>query len=271
MYKKIMTLVCVCVLLFSNVYCIDNQITKDMSKELQLNEIIDELELYTEGLELDSMSSELLSGQGIQYEQVGKTLISALKGGITSNIKNALFVLIFLVLIAVVKSLELEKDSSISTAANIVAVLVIISVFITTYSDVITLMKKAIDLEIGIVQVVSPFMMGILILTGAITTSGLLEPIILLLVSTMGFCVNYVIIPLITISVVFNIITNMSDAVNLGKFSKFSNKMALWMNGIFLAIFLAVAGIQTTVSTSVDNITIKTTQAAVSGTIPVVR
>jgi len=120
-------------------------------------------------------------------------------------------------------------------------------------------------------MVVSPFMMGILILTGAITTSGLLEPIILLLVSTMGFCVNYVIIPLITISVVFNIITNMSDAVNLGKFSKFSNKMALWMNGIFLAIFLAVAGIQTTVSTSVDNITIKTTQAAVSGTIPVVR
>lgn len=271
MYKKIITLVCICVLLFSSIYSTDGQILEDMSNELQLKEIIEELKTYVNDLDLDTMSSAILSGQGIQYEQLENTLITAFKNGITSNVKNTLFILIFLVFMAVVKSLELEKDSSISKSANIVALFVIISIFLGIYSDVITLMKKAIDLEIGIVQVVSPFMMGLLILTGAITTSGLLEPIILLLVSTMGFCVNYVIIPLISISVVFNIITNMSEMVNLGKFSKFANKTALWINGIFLAIFLAISGIQTTVSTSVDSVTLKTTQAAVSGTIPVVR
>ena len=87
----------------------------------------------------------------------------------------------------------------------------------------------------------------------------------------MGYLVINVISPLITISVVLNIITNISDSISLERVCKLSNKTALWINGILLTLFLGATGLQTAVSTSIDNITIKTTQTAVSSVIPVVR
>jgi len=271
MYKKITILLCIFISIYSNVYCEMPTISEELSNELKLNEIVDELNDYVSEIDLETIITDLVDGNGIQLNGVKKVITSSLKEGITSNLKNVLFILILLILIAIIKSLELESDANITKVANIVAVLIIISIFLGVYSEIITLLKKTVSLNIGIVQVLSPFMMGILILTGAITTTSLLEPIVLLLVSVIGFCVNTVIMPLITISVVFNIITNISDTVNLKKLSGFSNKTALWINGILLAIFLATVGLQTTVSTSVDSITIKTTQAALSGTIPVVR
>ena len=271
MYKKITIILMLFIYLYTNLYCNNLNVTNEMATEVELNEIVNELEKYTNSLDLNSISSNLMQGKGLEYNEIANTLFVGLKSEFSKYFKDIIFVLIFLVIISIVKSLELEKDSSISKAANIVTILVIIAIFLGIYLDVIILMKKTITIQSNIVQLVSPFMMGILILSGAITTSSLLEPIILLLVSVMGFCVNYVITPLISVSVVFNVVTNISDAVNLSKFSCFAKKTALWLNGIFLAIFLAVVGIQTTVSTSVDSVTLKTTQAALSGTIPVVR
>lgn len=271
MYKKILLLIVLFICVTGSIYGANSSYTEELSDELKLNELVGELEKYTDDLDLEKITDDLINGNGINYDNFGKNVLKIFGQSITSCIKDSIFILIFLVILSIIKSLELEKDSSITKAANIVATLVIISTLLTTYTSVLEQMTQAVKNEIGIVQVASPFLMGILILTGAITTTGLIEPLILLLVSLMGFFVNYVITPLITISVIFNIITNLSDAVNLSKFSNITNKTALWINGIFLAVFLAITGIQTTVSTSLDSVTIKTTQAAVSGVIPVVR
>lgn len=271
MYKKIFILCSLYLALFNNIYGTETPIFQELSEEFKLDEIVSELKKYSSDIDIQEISDSLISGERIEYRNFGEKIVEALKAGVTDNVRKVIFILIFLVLIGIIKSLELEENSSITKMANLVSVTVIISTFIYIFADVIKLLKDVVSIETGVVQIVSPFMMGILILSGAITTSSIIEPIILFEVSVMGLVINYIICPLLTISIVFSIISNISETVKLNKFSKFANKTALWLNGIFLAIFLGVVGVQTTVSTSVDNITIKTTQAAVSSAIPVVR
>ena len=75
-----------------------------------------------------------------------------------------------------------------------------------------------VGIQSSIVQIVSPFLMSLLILTGAVTTVGIVEPAILLIVQLISFSVNYVIMPLITVTIVFSIITSISEKIDLEKY-----------------------------------------------------
>lgn len=251
-----------------NIYALD---TQDISQELGLQEVVEELNKYVENLDLDDISADMLSGKGLDYSKVGNGIISKIKTEITSAIKKFIYVIIFVVIMAVIKAFELEKDSTISKVVRLVGILVIISTFLDTYMELVPIIRKTIDIESNIVQIVSPFIMSMLILTGAISTTGLIQPLILLLVGTIGFLVNNVIIPLITVSIVFSVITNISDGINFSKLSSMCNKSAIWINAIVLSIFLGFTSIQSAISTSVDELAIKTTQTAISNVIPVVR
>ena len=244
--------------------------TKDISQDVQLNNIIDELNKYTEDLDLKDISENLLAGEGLEYESIFKKIVGIIKEALISSVKQVLLILVFVVTVSALKALELDKDGTISKVANMFTVFVVILYLLGVYSEYVTLVKDIVNVQSNIVQIVSPFLMSMLILTGAITTVGIIQPLILFIVQLICFSVNSIAIPLLTVSIVFNIVTCLSDKINFEKLGSMCNKTALWINTIFLTIFLGVVSLGTTVSTSVDDITIKATQTAVSSVIPVV-
>lgn len=244
--------------------------TKDISQDVQLNNIIDELNKYTEDLDLKDISENLLAGEGLEYESIFKKIVGIIKEALIPSVKQVLLILVFVVTVSALKALELDKDGTISKVANMFTVFVVILYLLSVYSEYVTLVKDIVNVQSNIVQIVSPFLMSMLILTGAITTVGIIQPLILFIVQLICFSVNSIVIPLLTVSIVFNIVTCLSDKINFEKLGSMCNKTALWINTIFLTIFLGVVSLGTTVSTSVDDITIKATQTAVSSVIPVV-
>lgn len=271
MYKciVIISIILVLDLVFgSNVVLATN--VQEISKDVELNNIIEELNKYTEELDLKEISESLLAGQNLEYDTLLKKIIAKVKEILIPSVKQIALILIYMLLTSIVKALELDKDGTITKVANMFTVFVVIFYLLSMYSEYVEMIKNIVNTQSNIVQIVSPFLMSMLILTGAITTVGIVQPATLFIVQLIGFSVNYIIIPLITLSIVFSIVTSISDKINFEKLASMCNKVALWINAVFLTIFLGVVSLGSTVSTSVDEITVKATQTAVSSVIPVV-
>ena len=171
---------------------------------------------------------------------------------------------------AIVKSMELDGKSQISKVASIICILVITTIFISSYIEICNVVTNAIKTEGMIVQIVSPLLMCALMITGAITTTSLIEPIILLLVGVVTTVIINFVMPLISLSVVFNIISSLSESLKFSKLSNFLNSISMGGIAVIFTLFLGLTELQTSVTTSVDSVTVDVSQAAVSNFVPVV-
>lgn len=115
-----------------------------------------------------------------------------------------------------------------------------------------------------------PLLITLMITTGNIASAGMLEPIILLMITFIGNIINNIIIPIALISVALGIISNISDRIQIDKLSKFMNSAVVWVLGIVLTIFVGVSSLEGSLTNGVDALTVKTTKAAVSNFIPIV-
>ena len=130
--------------------------------------------------------------------------------------------------------------------------------------------KNSIDNIITIIQVASPFLMGVLIATGSMTAAGLIQPLILFAVSAISFLISYIVVPLIVVSVAFNIVHSLNEGLGLAKLSKSFLNFSLWSVGVMLTIFLGILSLESSISSSVDSLAVKATSSAVSNFVPVV-
>lgn len=268
MYKKIIVIIFLLVLVMQNIVYAD--VMDNVSDELNLNSLLDSLEEYAPALDIYSMEEGLKSGEGIDYGKIGNLVIDTLFKEIRTNIKTLIQVLVIIVLMAIIKSIELDSDSTISKFVNLVGFVVIVSMLLKNYIVVLESFKTAIKNTTTIVEIISPFMLAILIATGKIATSGITNTILLFVTSIIGTTINYVVIPLLTLSIVFKIITNMTDVVKLDKLGKLCNSTSILILSIIFAIFLGILELETSVTTSVDDVTVKVAQTAISNVIPVV-
>lgn len=98
----------------------------------------------------------------------------------------------------------------------------------------------------------------------------MLQPIILLIITFIGNFINVILIPVTLISIAFNIISNISDKVQIDKLAKYINTSVVWVLGIVLTIFVGVSSLEGSITNGVDALTVKTTKAAISNFIPIV-
>ena len=275
MNKKLKRIVLLTILLF-DIFTINFFVHANTSDAIQkgienykLNDVINTLEEYVEDVKLDEVKQDLLEGNGIEISNFFNTIINMLFKEIKLELKTAVEILTVLVLLGLIKCLELEKGS-INKVINILSFLILTSIILKNYTNILTLFKNTITSITNITEIISPVILGILIATGEVVTSGIIGPVIMFLTSLVGVSISYIVLPLLNISLVFKIISSVSESVNLDKLGSFLSSSAVWIISIMFTIVLGVLGLETSVSTSVDEITVKTTQAAVSNLVPVV-
>ncbi len=234
-----------------------------------LNDVVNTLEQYVEDVNLEDVKEKLLRGNSLDMSNIFNVVGNALFKEVKLGLKTAVEILSVLVLIGIIKCLELEKGS-LEKVVSTLSFLVITSMILKNYTIILTLFKTTITNITNITEIISPVILGILIATGEVVTSGIIGPVIMFLTSLVGVVINYAILPLLNISLVFRIISNASDAVNLDKLGGFLASSAMWITSIAFTIILGVLGLETSVTTSVDEVTIKTAQAALSNLVPVV-
>lgn len=250
-------------------------VKENLVQELDFDEyinIIDEQikESGLEEIDINSITDELMTSSKIDYNSLIGKVLSAFSKEILSAINGAITIFIIIIVTALINSFELENKSDITKIAHLVCFLVIATITIATFIDVVSMLKDVINSLTTLMQTVSPFMMAILIATGAITSTGIIQPLLLFLASAIGFIINYIVVPFLSISVAFNVISSISENLRLNKLSKLFSSSSLWVVSIVLTIFLGILSLETSLSSSVDSLAVKTTQTAVSNFVPVV-
>lgn len=273
--------------MFSNIYVFASEenesstdalvdtVKESISKTVGLDEYIENInesisETEIEGIDFEDIASSLITTNNIDYKNIILKLLSVFFTEVVGSFKGATIIYVITLIMAVISSMELEKNSDITKIAHLACFAGVATISITTFIDIITSFKKVIGILTTLMQTISPFLMAILISTGAITSTGIIEPMLLFIASAVGFIVNYVVVPFFSISVAINVISAISENFNLKKTSKLFSSSAIWIVGVMLTFFLGVLTLETNLTVSVDALAVKTTQSAVSNFVPVV-
>lgn len=115
-----------------------------------------------------------------------------------------------------------------------------------------------------------PVLIMLLASVGSVSQAVVMDPII------MGVCTlgtklySSIIIPIICMSFVLDFVNNISNEYNVKNLTSLLKKFALWVQGIFLTIFVGIITIRGIVGNSFDVVATKTAKFAMDSFIPVV-
>ena len=198
------------------------------------------------------------------WEKLGVQIIDALK--IFINI--LIIILIHSILKSITDGLE---NSEVAKIVYYVQYILIVTIIMANFSDILKLINNTIDNLIGFSQSLIPLLITLMAYTGSITTTTVIEPVLLFLIEFIANMIKVIIIPIVSIITVLIIVSNLTDRIQISKLGNFMKSSIIWSLGIILTLFVGVVSLEGSLTSSIDGVTAKTAKAAVSSLIPVVR
>ena len=172
---------------------------------------------------------------------------------------------------SILKSISDNLGNSVTgQVAYFVEYILIVSLIMQNFSDVITIVQESIQNLVDFLYVLFPVLLTLMITTGNIVSSNVVQVTLLIMTNFIGTFITSFVVPMISISAVLSMVSHFSDKIQISKLSNFFKSATIWILGIILTIFVCTLGIEGTLSAGVDGLTAKTTKAAVSNFIPVV-
>jgi len=271
--KKITSILFILLIFFSSItYATNENIIEEQKNMIGITDFIKEANKYSnEDLgDMNEILNKAIKGE-VDNSNIVKKILNNMTKEIKGTIKILGSVLVVIIIHAILKSLtESLQNESVSKIAYYVQYILIVTLVMTNFSNIIDLVKDTIQNLVGFMNSLLPILLTLMIATGNITTASTIQPIILLSITFIGNIITYIILPILLVSTSLAIISKISDKVQIDKLSKFFKSSIVWFLGIVLTIFVGIVSIEGTLTSSVDGITAKTAKTAVSTFIPVV-
>lgn len=194
---------------------------------------------------------------------------------LTSQVKDTIKILISILIIVLIHSLlkaitDGLENSSVSKIVYYVQYVLIITIIMSSFSDILKNITETIENLVGFSRILIPLLGALMLYTGSIATTSVIEPILLFLIEFIANFINVLIIPIISIITVLIIVSKITDKIQITKLASFFKSSITWGLGVVLTLFVGVLSLEGSLTSSVDGITAKTAKAAVSSIIPVV-
>lgn len=252
----------------------EEETLEEQQEEFGIGEFIEKTEEYSgeffEGIDINEILDNAIKGQ-VDNQTILKRVLSLLGGQLVDGLTVLGSVLAIVIIHSILKSVsESLENNTISKLIYYVQYILIVTIIMMNFSDIVQVVKDTCNNLVGFMNILIPLLISLMIYTGSITTSGILEPIILFLINFIGNIIQTIIIPIVLIFTSLIVISKISDNVQIDKLSKFLKSGVVWFFGIILTVFVGVISLEGTLSSSVDGITAKTTKAVVSSAVPVV-
>ncbi len=250
------------------------EIMETTQDKFNISEFINEAEKYTGDLlgdmDLNDMLNEAIKGN-IDNKTIYQKILKLLGSEVNSSLKILISVLVIIVIHGILKSVtDNLENNDISKIIYFVQYILIVTLIMANFTEIVKLVQDTASDLVGFINLLLPLLLTLMVYTGSIATSTILQPIILFTINFIGNIIQSMLIPIMMIIVVFAIISKISDRVQIDKISKFLKSSVVWFLGIVLTVFVGIVSLEGTLSSSVDGITAKTAKAAVSSVIPVV-
>ncbi len=187
------------------------------------------------------------------------------------NVDILLKIIILAIICAVLKNLQNSfLSESVGELAFFVCYIVIVSILMVSFSYAMKMCMSIIDSMVTFMHAIIPLLITLLVSAGSISSAGVFQPILIMLVEVGATVIKNFFIPLIFLVTVLNIVNNISDKLQLTKLSGFLKQLCTWGLGFILTVFIAVVSIQGSMGAVVDGVTSKTAKFAIGTFIPVV-
>lgn len=250
------------------------EILESQQDSLNISSFIEETKKYTqntfEDLDMGEIFSSAITGD-IDNERLLKTFFNIAGEEVLDCISILGSIVVIIVIHSILKSIsEGLENKSISQITYYVQYILIVTLIMTNFADVLSMVTTSINNLVGFMNSLIPILITLMLTTGNIASAGIIEPIILFIITFIGNFITSVLIPFVLIANVLGIVSKVSDRVQIDKLSKFFNSSVVWVLGIVLTIFVGVLSVEGSLSSTVDGITAKTAKAAVTNFIPVV-
>lgn len=251
-----------------------DEIMSSTQEKFNISGFLKEAQKYTNEsfgeIDLSSMLGQAIQGK-VDNNKLYKIIIKLLGKEVSSSLKILISILVIIVIHGILKSITDSLDNNnVSQIIYFVQYILIVTLIMSNFTEIIKLVKDTSNNLVGFINVLIPLLLTLMVYTGSIATSTIIEPIVLFISNFVGNIISDILIPIVLVIVVFSIVSKISERVQIEKISKFLKSGVMWALGVILTVFVGVVSLEGTLSSSVDGITAKTAKAAVSTVIPVV-
>lgn len=250
------------------------QIIEEQMENLNLGAFISESKEYIKetfpDVDVQELITKSLKGE-IDNSSIYKTAISLFGKEVASGITALGSILVIIIVHSILKSIsENLGNEGVSKIAYFIEYILIITIIVNNFYEILLVVKETISNLVGFINALVPILLALITATGQVTTGTMLQPILIFAIIFIGNIINIIILPLLTISMVLGIASNISDKIQIGNLANFLKSGIVWFLGLVITIFVGVVSLEGTLTSSVDGITIKGIKAVSSTFIPVV-
>ena len=146
----------------------------------------------------------------------------------------------------------------------------IVILVLAEFSSILLEAKNTIKNIAKLCEIMSPIILTLMLASGGNVSATIYKPAVVFLSNGIINIVLLIIFPLISITMIFSVVSNFSSSIKIQKFSECSFSIMKWILGIVVAIFSVFLSIQGITSACYDGISIKATKYALSNSIPII-
>ena len=168
------------------------------------------------------------------------------------------------------KNIQSSFGGSVSEVAFYVCYLFIVVLIIKSFTDIMGICEETIIKLSDFVNILIPLILALLLANGSIATVGILKPVLLFMVSCINVIVSKFILPILFISTMLGLVSNISEGIEISKLPKFLQKISMWCLELLIVVFIGTLSVEGTLAANVDGVTAKGAKTIVSTVVPVV-
>lgn len=243
----------------------------DMSSiENLLDSLTDEeLALFGEKGFLEKITS-LLSGEISQGSSLWTSILEIFFDSLLEIIPFISIIIAVALLGNLIQGLKPTKgEKSISNLIHFVTYGIIVVIVLSIVVKMITMTTNTIFTIKNQMDAIFPLLLTLLTAVGGTVSVSVYQPAMALLSSVIINLFTYVLMPLFIFSIIFSVVSNLSNTIKLDKFTSFFNSTFKWITGLIFTIFTAFLSIQGITAGSIDGISIKTAKYAIKSYVPI--
>jgi stage III sporulation protein AE len=186
------------------------------------------------------------------------------------NIHLLVKLIILIVLCALLKNLQTSfLSESVGELAFYTCYIVIVSILLVSFHTALSLGISIIDTLVGFMHATIPVLITLLVSGGNLTSAGIMQPILVMIVEITATIMKNFFLPLIFLSTILSVVDNMSEKVQISRLTSFLKQLSTWGMGTVLTVFIGFVSIQGSMGAVIDGVTTKTAKFAITTFIPV--
>ena len=198
-------------------------ILQSQQDSLNISSFLKEADRYTESvfenIDINELFTSALTGK-IDNGKLFKGIFSLFGKEVLNSITVLGSIIVIIIIHSILRSIsEGLENKSISQITYYVQYILIVTLVMTNFAQIIDMVKDSVQNLVSFMDCLIPILMTLIMTTGSIASAGMLQPIIVFMVTFIGNFINSIILPLVLVSTALGIISKVSDRVQIDKLS----------------------------------------------------